>query len=240
VSLAVPDGSIVGLIGPNGAGKTTLFGVLSGLLRPDAGRVLIDGADVTRASPQARARLGLARTFQRLELFAEMTVRDHLALAYRVHMQRRSLWSDIVGVGADIVGLGGRAAPGEDDVVDELLDALGLSEIGDVVARALPLGTGRLVEVGRALATNPRVLLLDEPSSGLSGGETEQLAGVLRRVRAATNLSLVLVEHNVDLVLTLADRVTVLDFGEVIAEGTPAEVRADPAVQAAYLGAPVA
>lgn len=230
VSVAVPPAGIVGLIGPNGAGKTTLFSVLSGLLRPRSGRVVIDGIDATRTSPQARARRGLARTFQRLELFDELTVREHLVVARRVRARQSRFWSDVLG-------LGRRAPEGEDAAVDELLGALGLEAVADRPASSLPLGTGRLVEVARAVASDPRVLLLDEPSSGLDVHETAQLARVLRQLRADRGMALLLVEHNVELVLDLADRVTVLDFGKVIAEEEPAGIRSSAVVQAAYLGA---
>jgi ABC-type branched-subunit amino acid transport system ATPase component len=229
VSLTVPPGQIVGLIGPNGAGKTTLFGVLSGLLRPRSGRVVMSGDDVTNSAPQTRARKGLARTFQRPELFHELTVRQHVVLAHRIRHRRSNLL-------ADLVGLGGRPAPGEDEAVDATLELLGLSRLGNVSARALPLGTGRLVEVARAIAVEPTVLLLDEPSSGLDATETTELSAVLRRLRDERGVALVVVEHNVEFVLGLADEVTVLDFGLVIAKGAPPEIRADPKVQAAYLG----
>jgi ABC-type branched-subunit amino acid transport system ATPase component len=229
VSLSVPPKGVVGLIGPNGAGKTTLFGVVSGLVRPRSGRVLLDGVDVTRASAQARARRGLARTFQRLELFGDLSVREHLVVAYRTRARRARL-------ALDLVGLGRRPFPGEREEVAALLALLDLEEVADVPARSLPLGTGRLVEVARAVAARPRVLLLDEPSSGLDAEETARLTDVLVKLRAERGIALLVVEHNVEMVLGLAERVTVLDFGEVIAEGTPAEIRANPAVQAAYLG----
>jgi branched-chain amino acid transport system ATP-binding protein len=229
VSLTVPPQSIVGLVGPNGAGKTTLFGVLSGILDPTHGSVVMGGRDVTHASPQERARAGLARTFQRTELFADLTVREHLVLGYRARHDRPSLWADLLGVTT-----GDRQA--EDTRVDQLLTALGLTPVADRPARALPLGTGRLVEVGRALATDPSVILLDEPSSGLDVNETDQLAATLRRSRDEHGVALVLVEHDLDLVLGLSDVVNVLDFGIMIATGTPSEVRADPRVRAAYIG----
>jgi branched-chain amino acid transport system ATP-binding protein len=231
VSLAVPERAIVGLIGPNGAGKTTCFGVLSGLQRPRTGSVHLRGDDVTRASPQRRARRGLARTFQRLELFSELTVREHLVVAYR--RGRRNI---ALRLALDCVGAGARPYPGEDAAVDEILDRVGLRRLAHAPAASLPLGTGRLVELARALASEPRVVLLDEPSSGLDAHETATLASVLRQLRDEHGLALVLVEHNVDMVLELADRVTVLDFGKVIAEGTGPEIRASDAVQAAYLG----
>jgi ABC-type branched-subunit amino acid transport system ATPase component len=235
VSLEVPHGSTVGLVGPNGAGKTTLFGVLSGLLRPRSGRVLMRGVDVTSRSPQSRARRGLARTFQRMELFTELTVREHLVVAQRVREGRQG----VTGFLRDLTGLGERPGRREDEVVDEVLSLLGLEAVADRPAVAVPLGTGRLVEVARALASEPSVVLLDEPSSGLDVHETEQLGDALRRVRDERGTAFVLVEHNVEFVLDLSDRVTVLDFGKVLTEGTPDEVRNSPEVQAAYFGSEV-
>jgi ABC-type branched-subunit amino acid transport system ATPase component len=233
VSLQAGEGTVVGLVGPNGAGKTTLFGVLSGLVRPRSGRVLLRGTDVTRAPPQRRAHLGLARTFQRIELFTELTVREHLVVAHRAHEHRdRRLL-------ADLAGLGGRSSPREREVVDRLLDMLGLAPMADQPAALLPLGTGRLVEVARALATEPAVVLLDEPTSGLDAEETTRLARALERTRSDVGVAVVLVEHNVDFVLELAEHVTVLDFGKSIATGTPPAIRANEAVQAAYLGSAV-
>ncbi|HEX4491206.1 MAG TPA: ABC transporter ATP-binding protein [Acidimicrobiia bacterium] len=236
VGLSVRPGEIVGLIGPNGAGKSTCFGVLSGLLRPAGGSVWMQGVDVTRASPQARAHRGIARTFQRLELFGELTVREHLVVAYRAR-QRRTLASLARALPLDLIGLGNRPTPRENEVVDAILEELRLDSVAGTSARAIGLGTGRLVEVARALAAQPSVLLLDEPSSGLDANETAELSATLRRVREQEDVALVLVEHNVDMVLGLADSVTVLDFGRVIATGSSPEIRADAAVQAAYLGA---
>jgi ABC-type branched-subunit amino acid transport system ATPase component len=235
VSLAVPVGSTVGLVGPNGAGKTTLFGVLSGLIRPRDGRVTMGDADVTHRSPQTRARRGLARTFQRMELFTELTVREHLVVARRVKDRRERL----LGMARDVTGFGERAGPGEDAAVDEILGLLGLGDLADRPALSVPLGTGRLLEVARALAAEPTVMLLDEPSSGLDVHETQQLGDALRLVRQERGTAFVLVEHNVEFVLDLSDRVTVLDFGRVLIEGGPDEIRTSPEVQAAYFGAPV-
>jgi ABC-type branched-subunit amino acid transport system ATPase component len=230
VDLTVSTASMTGLVGPNGAGKTTLFGVLSGLLRPRAGRVVLGGVDVTRASPQRRARLGLARTFQRLELFTELTVREQLVVARRVHDRRdRTLLRDVVG-------LGSRASRGEDDAVDGVLELLDLQAVAAAPAATVGLGTGRIVELGRALATDPRVVLLDEPTSGLDVRETERVAAALQVARAERGVAFVLVEHDVELVLDVCDTVTVLDFGRVIAQGPPAAIRASTDVQAAYLG----
>ena len=231
VDLNVVAASITGLVGPNGAGKTTLFGILSGLTRPRAGNVVFDGVDITRATPQRRARLGLARTFQRLELFTELTVRDHLVVARRVRERRDR------AVLRDLIGIGGRPSSGEDEAVDRLVDLLGLGPVAGQVAARIPLGTGRIVELARALATEPRLVLLDEPTSGLDGHETEQVADALRVARQDRWVAFVLVEHDVELVLRLCEDVTVLDFGRVIAHGPPAAIRASADVQAAYLGA---
>jgi branched-chain amino acid transport system ATP-binding protein len=231
VDLSVGSQQIVGLVGPNGAGKSTLFAVLSGLLRPTAGRVFMDGEDVTGSSPQKRAARGLARTFQHPELFSSLSVREHLVLAYRMKNAKSRIWTDLV------TGRGfARPPKAEDARVDELVDSLQLGAIQHYPAAGLPLGSARLLEIARALAREPRVLLLDEPSSGLDVRETEEVATVLKSVVRDHGVSLLMVEHDVELVLGMSDAVHVLDFGIKIAGGTPAEVRKDPAVRAAYLG----
>jgi branched-chain amino acid transport system ATP-binding protein len=231
VSVTVPPATIVGLVGPNGAGKTTLFGVLSGLLHPNSGEVFLGGQKVTNASPSKRARRGLARTFQQLELFMGLTVREHVVLGYRVRNQRQRLWTDLLTAGALHP-----ASDAENARVDRLVDLLGLSAVANTAASVLPLGTARRVEVARALATGPSILLLDEPSSGLDGHETSQLGAALRTVVEEEQVSMLLVEHDVAMVLGLSSQVAVLDFGVRIAYGTPDEIRNDPAVRAAYLG----
>jgi ABC-type branched-subunit amino acid transport system ATPase component len=198
--------------------------------------VLIGGVDVTRRSPHSRAARGLSRTFQRMELFTELTVREHLVVARRVRQGRQRFF----GFFRDLAGLGERPGPGEAEAVASILEFLALESVADRPAVSVPLGTGRLVEVGRALASDPSVVLLDEPSSGLDAHETEQLGEALRRVRQERGIALVLVEHNVEFVLDLSDRVTALDFGRVLTEGTPSEVRDSEDVQAAYFGAPIA
>jgi ABC-type branched-subunit amino acid transport system ATPase component len=231
VNLAVPAAATVGLVGPNGAGKSTLFGVLSGLTRPSSGQVFLDGADVTGARPQPRAARGMARTFQHPELFGDLTVRQHIILASRVRNARRRVWSDLFTLGS----LHPPGA-GETEQVDGLIELLGLQKLADQRALGLPLGSARLVELGRALATSPAVLLLDEPSSGLDSAETEQFESVINRVAAEQGISVLLVEHDVELVMRMCSTVYVLDFGEVIASGSPGQVRNDPKVRSAYLG----
>jgi branched-chain amino acid transport system ATP-binding protein len=231
VSLSVPPAAIIGLVGPNGAGKSTLFSVLSGLHRPNQGRVLFEGADITRTSAARRARLGLARTFQHPEMFAGLTTREHIQLAHRVSTCRSRIWSDVV------TGRGFRPADKDEaERVGVLLDALYLTEIADRPVAGLPLGMTRLVEIARALAANPKVLLFDEPSSGLDARETEQVCRVLERAVERRGVSVLLVEHDVALVLRLCRYIHVLDFGVKIGEGTPEEIRTNPAVHAAYLG----
>jgi branched-chain amino acid transport system ATP-binding protein len=212
VSLQAQPGVITGLIGPNGAGKTTLFNVICGLQEPELGRVRLGGADVTRTAPFKRARQGLARTFQRLELFGLLTVRENVRLA------------------ADIAR---RRDP--DGVADDLLERLGVTALAGVRADRLPTGQARVVELGRALATSPKVLLLDEPASGQDEGETAAFAAVLREV-AADGVAVVLVEHDVQLVMDVCSHVYVLDLGSVLASGPPGAVQRDEAVLAAYLG----
>lgn len=231
VDLAVPPSTIVGLVGPNGAGKSTLFGVFSGLLRPTRGSVSMDGDDVTASRPQARATRGLARTFQHPEIFPGLTVREHLVLAHRVRYARSRIWSDLFTMGS-------LRPPTTEETsqVDELIGLMGIRDIADRPASGLPLGSTRLVELGRALANSPKVLLLDEPSSGLDSSETAQFEETLRRVARERGISVLLVEHDVELVMRICERVYVLDFGALIASGSPEEVRSNQMVRAAYLG----
>ncbi|MFZ9675781.1 MAG: ABC transporter ATP-binding protein [Ilumatobacteraceae bacterium] len=212
VDLSADAGQVTGLIGPNGAGKTTLFNVISGMQEPTAGEVFVGGIDITNEAPHRRARRGLARTFQRLELFASLSVRDNVRVA------------------AELAGV-----PDVNGTVDALLDKVGVSSLEHTTAGDLPTGSARLVEIARALATMPRLLLLDEPASGLDDSETERL-GKLFRELAADGLGVLLVEHDMDLVMHVCDRIHVLDLGHVIAVGTPDDVQHDQAVLRAYLG----
>ncbi len=230
VDLDAEAGQVTGLIGPNGAGKTTTFNLICGVLNPSGGRVRFDDVDVTGTGTHRRARLGVARTFQRLEVFGSMTARDNV----RVGCEFRSSWSRRRTAGRQLL------APdvdelGVDDEVELIMERLGLGAVADVRAGELPTGQARLVELGRALAIRPRLLLLDEPASGLDDVETGQLGDLLVEL-AGAGLAVLLVEHDMPLVMRVCDRLSVLDFGVVIAQGTPDEVRANPAVIDAYLG----
>jgi len=232
ISLAVGEGEAVGLVGPNGAGKTTLFNCLLGLLRPDAGRIVFDGRDLIHLPVHRRARLGIGRTFQRMELFAGMTVRDHLLVAERVRRGTGRLWKDLLNRGAPTAE--------EEAEAGAVLDLVGLTAVADRAIESLTLGHGRLVELGRALMTRPRLLLLDEPSSGLDQAESLALARVLDTVRRERGTAVLLVEHDLAMVQQVVERLYVLDFGRMLASGDRDEVLADPAVRKAYLGEQVA
>ncbi|MCB1030880.1 MAG: ABC transporter ATP-binding protein [Acidimicrobiales bacterium] len=214
VDLSVEAGEICGLIGPNGAGKTTTFNVITGLQAPTRGRIRLDGQDITSLSAHKRARSGIARTFQRLELFGSLTVRDNVRTAAELN---RTM--------ARPVG----------DVADELLERVGLTGVDNQRADALSTGSARLLELARALACTPRVLLLDEPASGLDEGETDRFADLLMEL-ARDGLAILIVEHDVPLVMRMCDHLTVLNFGEVLASGTPKEIQKNQAVLDAYLG----
>ncbi|HEX7132218.1 MAG TPA: ABC transporter ATP-binding protein [Iamia sp.] len=216
-SLTAEPGQITGLIGPNGAGKTTMFNAITGLLAPSSGRISIDGRDVTGLKLHRRARMGLARTFQQLELFSMLTVRENIRVAADI---RRRWARDRSDSGA---------------LTDEILDQVGLTALADERVTSLPTGQGRLVELGRALACKPRVLLLDEPASGQDETETHRFGQLLTEL-AATGTAVVLVEHDMALVMEVCDRVHVLDLGRMIAVGDCASIQSDPAVLEAYLG----
>jgi len=211
VSLSVREGEIVGLIGPNGSGKTTLLNVASGVLRPTAGRVRVDGVDATGRRPHELARLGVGRTFQQIRLFGEMTVAEN------------------VEVGAVARGQGA-------DVVPELLERLGLSADADRLAVTLPYGQQRRVEIARALAGRPRFVLLDEPAAGMNEVESDALLETIRAVRDDEGCAVLIVDHDLRLIMRLCERIHVLAEGRTICEGAAEAVRHDPAVIEAYLG----
>ncbi len=214
VSLAVAEGAVTGLIGPNGAGKTTTFNVITGLQAPTRGRVRLGGTDITKLPAHKRARAGVGRTFQRLELFGSLSVRDNVLTA--VELNR---------------------VPGEDPrrVAERHLERVGLADLGGVRADSLSTGNARLLELARSLACRPRVLLLDEPASGLDDDETERFAEILAEL-ASGGLAVLLVEHDVPLVMRLCHDITVLNFGRVLAQGSPAAIQKDRLVIDAYLG----
>jgi branched-chain amino acid transport system ATP-binding protein len=214
VDLDVQAGEITGLIGPNGAGKTTLFNVISGMQDPTAGMISVNGVDISHESPHRRAKRGLARTFQRLELFASLTVRDNVRVAAEL---------------ASLTNI--------DSTVDRLLEKVGVSHLADKTAGELPTGSARLVEIARALATGPQLLLLDEPASGLDESESDRLGTLLREL-TEDGLGVLLVEHDMSLVMRVCDSIYVLDLGMIIAHGTPEYIQHDPQVLQAYLGAP--
>jgi branched-chain amino acid transport system ATP-binding protein len=228
ISLSVSAGERVGLIGPNGAGKTTFFNCVLGVLAPDGGRVLLNGEDVSGLPVHRRARRGIGRTFQRIELFTECTVHEHLLIAERTRRGDGRLWKDLLGMG--------RPQADEIERCDEVLDLLGLHDVADEPIEHLSLGKGRLVEVGRALMSQPTLLLLDEPSSGLDRTETADLARTLRAVQEQQAFAILLVEHDVEFVADFTDRTYVLDFGCMIAEGATADVLRSDVVRHAYLG----
>jgi branched-chain amino acid transport system ATP-binding protein len=220
VRVDATPGLITGLIGPNGAGKTTCFNVITGLLPPSSGRVMLDGVDVSKLPPHKRARLGLARTFQRLELFTSLTVRDNIRVAGEI----RNTWKPF----------GHRMNAAKE--ADRIIELVGLRDLADKEVSEIPTGTARVVELGRALMTRPKVLLLDEPASGQTEDETLAFGGLLQRLAKDDGLAILLVEHDMALVMEVCDYLHVLDFGKIIAHGLPADIRTNQAVLDAYLG----
>lgn len=228
VTLDVHRGESVGLVGPNGAGKTTLFNCICGQLRPDHGVMELDGVSLAELPTYKRARMGISRTYQRIEVFPDMTVRDHLVVAVRARWGTGRIWRDLCNMSA--------TTSEERDRVSAVLELVGIADQADVPVSTLGLGSCRLVELARALVCEPVLLLADEPSSGLDVHETGELAQVLRTLQREHGLALLLVEHDLSMVGEVVDRTIVMNLGNVIAEGPFDAVMADPGVRQAYLG----
>lgn len=229
-SLTLAAGSIHGVIGPNGAGKTTLFNLLSGMVRPTTGEIRFESVDITHLPAHQVARLGIARTFQNIRLFDDMTVLENIEVA----VQRRlpgSLWSTL----ASSPSFREREREIESRAAG-LLELVGLGDRSERLARSLPYGDQRRLEIARAVAVDPKILLLDEPNAGMNRTETDDLLALIRRLRDELGITIILVAHDIPLVMNLCDRIQVLNYGVLIAEGNPATVRVDPEVVAAYLG----
>jgi branched-chain amino acid transport system ATP-binding protein len=228
--LEIPDGALHGLIGPNGAGKTTVFNLISGFLKPTGGRIFLDGRDITGEAPHRLTALGIARTFQNIRLFGELSVLDNVLVGF--HCRGRATWGEAVfRLPRYRREEGHRRTRGL-----ALLNEVGLAEAADLPAGKLPYGHQRRLEIARALATEPRFLLLDEPAAGLNPRETLELIGFIREIKAHYRLTILIIEHNLRLVMNLCQHLTVLDHGLAIAAGSPAEMRQNPEVIRAYLG----
>jgi branched-chain amino acid transport system ATP-binding protein len=230
VDFTIPRGSIVSLIGPNGAGKTTFFNMITGLYVPTEGTIVFDGVDITGSKPHEVVRFGIARTFQNIRLFGNMSAEDNVLVG--LHHKLKGRWFGAILRPPSII----REEADAHERAQELLDLVNLKRRSNTLARNLPYGDQRRLEIARALATDPKLLLLDEPTAGMNPEETRKLTDFVRTLRTKLGLTVLLIEHDMKVVMGISDRVTVLDHGEKIAEGSPTEVRADSRVVEAYLG----
>jgi branched-chain amino acid transport system ATP-binding protein len=233
IEFSVKKGEIFSLIGPNGAGKTTLFNCISGLYRPDKGKIVFKGVPVEKSSPDAIARMGIARTFQNIELFSHMNTMENIMLGRHIHME--------TGLFKGMFMWGKRSFAGKEEVkhrkkVEEIINFLELENVRNTFAGALPYGTQKLIELGRALALEPELLLLDEPCAGMNAEEKQDMIFWIKDIQDDLGITILLIEHDMKMVMDISDRVLAINFGETIAFGTPDQVQNDPEVLKAYIG----
>jgi len=230
LDLSIEKGHLYGLIGPNGAGKTTVFNMLTGVYKPTEGNIILDGKDITGQNPELISKSGIARTFQNIRLFNDMTVLDNVKVGLHNSM-KCSFFSSVLHLPGYF-----KAEKRANEKAMELLDFMGLAEHANEKAGSLPYGVQRRLEIVRALATNPSVILLDEPAAGMNPSETTELMHQIRRIRDTFHVAIFLIEHDMNLVMNVCEAIAVVNYGRIIAKGTPEEIQANPAVIEAYLG----